>query len=223
MIKIFIFSLNNYFLAKYLKIRESSYLFIGSLLIALNYIIEPIIIFIIPLYAAVFYFSCDEYCYRKRLTQFFVFIFPTIAAVFSLSYISWIYDRGFRLIYLNNDLFSTAVKYSGYKGIYQFLINTSSQMVIFALPYIFMFFWILLYKGITKSYFYIYLMPIFLHTLRYIVIDFKADYRFYIIYLLYAFFYFILFKSEIRKSIKIIFILIFILNSAFLIYKIFMF
>lgn len=221
MIKILIFSINNYYLAKYLKNRESSYLFIGSLMIALNYIMEPIIIFLIPIYAAVFYFSCDEFCYRKRLTQFFVFIFPTIAAAFSLSYISWIYDRGFRLIYLKNDFLSTAVKYSGYKGIYQFLINTFPQIVMFALPYLFILLWILIYKGITRSYFYFYLMPIFLHTLRYILIDFKADYRFYIIYLLYAFFYFILFKSEIRKYIKIIFLLIFILNSSFLIYKMF--
>src|SRR6056297_148187 len=90
MYSIIIFSLSSYYLANYFKYRETAYLFIGSLLTAFSYILEPVIIFLLPIYAALFYFSCDENCYKKRLAQIFIFVFPSAAAIFSLSYISWL-------------------------------------------------------------------------------------------------------------------------------------
>ncbi len=154
MISLFLFSLSSYYLAKYLKDRVVSYLFLGSLITALFYILEPSIIFLLPFYASVFYFSCNEYCSKKRLTQLFVFLFPTVAASFSLSYISWIYGRGFRFIYLKDILFGTPVEYSGVDLVFSFFTDFSIDMLFYLLIYIFMLIWIIYKKGFSKPFIY---------------------------------------------------------------------
>ncbi|MDZ7673084.1 MAG: hypothetical protein U5K53_09695 [Halanaerobiales bacterium] len=222
MIKILIFSLSSYYLSNYLKERKVSYLFIGSLINAIFYILEPVIIFLMPFYASIFYFSCNNYCSKKRLSQLFVFVFPTIAAAFSLSYISWIYGRGFRFIYLNGNLFGTAVEYSGnVNNIFSFLTNFSTKLLFCILAYIFMLIWIIYKKGAAEPFIYLYLMPIFLYVAKQILENYNADLIFYSLYLFFGLFYFILFKTEMNIFTKLVFYLVLVFNFFYLIYNLY--
>jgi len=221
MIRIFLFSLSSYYLAKYLKDRVVSYLFLGSLITAFFYMLEPVIIFFLPFYASVFYFSCNEYCSKKRLSQLFVFVFPTAAAAFSLSYISWIYGRGFRFIYLKDNLFGTAVEYSGVDLVFSFVTDFSVDKLFLMLIYFFMLIWIIYKKGFSKPFIYVYLMPILLYEVKHMLENYNPGPIFFSLYLLFGLFYFWLFKTEINKSTKFVFYLLLFFNSFYLIYNIY--
>jgi len=222
MIKLLIFPLSSYYLAKYLKERLVSYLFIGSLLTALLYMYEPSIIFLMPFYASIFYLSCNDFCSKKRLSQLFVFVFPTAAAVFSLSYISWIYGRSFRFIYIKDSLFETAVGYSGKNILFYFLTNLSFEILFYLLIYISVLIWILYRKGFSNPNLYIYLMPVFFYAVKKSVENYNAEPSFYILYFLFAVLFFYIYKNEINISSKFVFYLFSFFNSLYLVYKIYL-
>ena len=220
MINILLLSLSSYYLARYLKYREPSYLFIGSLITAMCYIIDPVIIFLLPVYASVFYFSCHNSCTKKRISQLFVFVFPTAAAVFSLSYISWIYGRGFRFIYLDGSLFERSVEYSNLSSSFS-ISSISFYLLFYVLSYIIMLIWLIYKKGPFRPFIYLYLMPIFFYLAKYIVGNYKADLSFYSLYFFYGLFYFLLFKIEMNILTKFIFYLSLVFNSFLIIYNLY--
>lgn len=212
MIELIVFAAANYFLVAYFKKEETAYLYLGSLILALTYILTPVVIFLLPLYSLIFYFQLVFKDKDKAWAQLFTFILPSLAVVFSLSYISWLYGNGFRLIYLNNGLFNSVTLYSGNLDYYAFASNLISNLIFIALSYFTVLLYFIFKKGLNKPYLYLFIMPVLLQFIGYFTTGLKTDISFYIIYLFFVMIFLILFSDELSLKLKRIYSLAVISN-----------
>jgi len=217
MINMLLLSVINYFCALFFKTNKTAYLFMASLMIAIMYILEPLIIFMLPIYVTIFAFVSEEKNLYHRLAQSFTFAFPPLAAIFFLSYTSWIYDRGFKLSLINNDFINQAVYYSGYRNSLYFFVNLLSGLSYYVFSYILFGLWVIISKKYTTPFIYIYLTPIFFHFTKYYLLDFKLDYRAYLLYFTITILFFNLFHSEMEKRIKFVLGMILFINLIWLV------
>lgn len=183
MIELIVFAAANYFLVAYFKKEETAYLYIGSLMLALVYVLAPAVIFLLPLYSLIFYFELVFKNSEKAWAQLFTFILPSLAAIFSLSYISWLYGRGFRLIYLNDALFNSVSLYSGNLDYQAFISALFSNIIFLALSYLPVLLYFVFKKGFNKPYLYLFLMPALWQFTGYFTTGLKAELSFYMLYL----------------------------------------
>lgn len=215
-IKLIIFSYANYLLTEYFKEKETAYLFLGSLSIALFYILMPEFILLIPYYSLIFFFALDKKEKGKRTAQLLTFLMPTAAAAFSLSYISWIYGYGFRLVYLSGSLFNTSIE-----GIFNLnlgfaLENLLRNMPLMSLIYIFIFIWLIIKKSLSKVYIYLYLSPLLLLLSYAFIYNLSPGIYFYVPTLIFPFLFFMIFFREFSTAAKRSYYFIFIINFLLL-------
>lgn len=210
--KLIIFSFANYFLTKYFKEKETAYLFLGSLTTALVYLLLPEFIIILPFYIVIFFFALDQKEKKKRPAQLMTFLMPTLAAVFSLSYISWVYGYGMRLIYLSESIFNLSAAGVFALNFNDFLLNLFKNIPIISLIYLFVFFWLLFKKTPLRVYIYLYLSPILLYIGYSYIYGNNSGIIFYVPMLLFALFYFLIFSDEFSSTVERFFYFFLIIN-----------
>lgn len=200
--KLLIFSFANYLLTEYFKEKETAYLFLGSLMTALVYLLLPEFIIILPFYVVIFFFALDQKEKKKRSAQLMTFLMPTVAAMFSLSYISWVYGYGMRLIYLSDSIFDLSAAGVFSLDFKSFLLNLSKNLPVVSLIYLFVFFWLLFKKTPIRVYIYLYLSPVLLYLGYSYIYGTNSGIIFYVPMLLLSLFYFIIFSDEFSLSME---------------------
>jgi hypothetical protein len=210
--KLIIFSFANYFLTEYFKEKETAYLFLGSLTTALVYLLLPEFVIILPFYIVIFFFALDQKEKKKRPAQLMTFLMPTLAAVFSLSYISWVYGYGMRLIYLSGSIFDLSAAGVFALNFKDFLLILAKNIPLISLIYIFVFFWLLFKKTPFRVYVYLYLSPILLYIGYSYIYGINAGVIFYVPMLLFSLFYFLIFLDEFSLTMERFFYFFLIVN-----------
>lgn len=210
--KLIIFSYANYLLTEYFREKETAYLFLGSMTTALVYLLLPEFIIIFPFYLIIFFLALDEKEKKKRPAQLLTFSMPTLAAVFSLSYISWVYGYGMRLIYLSGSIFDLSKKGVFKLDLGLFLANLSKNIPIIALIYLFILLWLLFEKTPFRVYIYLYFSPILLYIAYSYLYGANAGIVFYVPMLLLSLFFFIIFSEEFSLAMQRFFYMFLFLN-----------
>jgi len=210
--KLIIFSFANYFLTEYFKEKETAYLFLGSLTTALFYLLLPEFIIVLPFYIVIFFFALDQKEKKKRPAQLMTFLMPTLAAAFSLSYISWVYGYGMRLIYLSGSIFDLSAVGVFSLNFNSFLLNLAKNIPVVSLIYLFMFFWLLFKKTPIRVYVYLYLSPVLLYVGYSYINGNNPGIIFYVPMLLFSLFYFLIFSDEFSLTMERFFYFFLILN-----------
>jgi hypothetical protein len=214
--KLIIFSYANYLLTEYFREKETAYLFLGSITTALVYLLLPEFIIIFPFYLIIFFFALDEKEKKKRLAQLLTFSMPTLAAVFSLSYISWVYGYGMRLIYLSGSIFDLSKEGVFSLNFKLFLVNLSKNIPIIVLIYLFILLWLLFKKSPFRVYIYLYLSPILLYIAYSYLYGINAGIIFYVPMLLLSLYFFIIFSEDFSLSMQRFFYVFLLINFVIL-------
>ncbi|MGM0499548.1 MAG: hypothetical protein ACQERL_04975 [Bacillota bacterium] len=210
--KLIIFSYANYLLTEYFREKETAYLFLGSMTTALVYLLLPEFIIIFPFYLIIFFLALDEKEKKKRPAQLLTFSMPTLAAVFSLSYISWVYGYGMRLIYLSGSIFDLSKEGAFNLNFKLFSVNLSKNIPIIALIYLFILLWLLFKKTPFRVYLYLYLSPIILYTGYSYLYGINAGIVFYVPMLLLSLFFFVIFSEEFSLTMERFFYFFLLIN-----------
>jgi hypothetical protein len=218
MLSLIFFSICNYFFGEYLKNEKTHYLFLGGLTLAATYLAAPDLILLIPIYLLIFAVFND---YSKKIKKVLIFtaLMPTTAAVFSLSYLSWLNQNHFKLIYQKQSVFNYRHSFSGNLDWQSWLLRQLFLLIIICLPYLYLLFREIIKKKLNKPYFYLLLLPFLWQFLRFNLYGSNDNIYFYLVYWLHFILFLKLFFNEIKlrekRIISLTIILAFIFNSFY--------
>lgn len=218
MLSLIFFSICNYLFASYFRYEKTHYLFLGGLSLAAAYLFAPDLILIIPFYMLIFVLF-NHYSKKIKKVLIFTALMPTAAAAFSLSYLSWLNQNNFKLIYQNSSVLSFRHSFSGSLDWQSWLLKQLLLIIIISLPYIYLIVREAVKKNFYKPYFYLLLLPFLWQFLRFNLYGSNDNIYFYLIYWLHFILFYKLFSNGINiKEKRIIFstvIIAFIFNSLY--------
>jgi hypothetical protein len=218
MLSLIFFSICNYFFGAYFISEKTHNLFLGGLFLGAAYIFAPDLIIIIPFYVLVFALF-NHYSKKIKKVLIFTALMPTAAAAFSLSYLSWLNQNGFKLIYQNNSVLSFRYSFSGSLDWQNWLLKQLILIIIICLPYLYLIVREVINKNLNRPYLYLLLLPFLWQFLRFNLYGSNDNIYFYLIYWFHFLLFFKLFYKEIKTGEKkIIFltvIIAFIFNSLY--------
>lgn len=203
LIYFFLFTLSNFFLARYLREEGIYDIFYFGLLYGLSYYVFFETLFLLPLYIFIIFF-CTPHRLEKKFSLGLVAFLPLIFMVFSWSYLTWMYTGNWSFFTNTNPTYYRFLSIIPSTYSFQTLSNIISRSLLIALVY----YAILPFLFFRKKFFhspllYIYFSPLLFLIIKSVSLGIAPAYHEYLllIFIIPTVIYFLPGRKDILKII----------------------